>query len=344
MLSVPVIPPVPPNGNPRPFWSVMIPAYNPSKDYLEQMLRSVLVQDPGPEQMQIEVVDDCSPDVDVAALVREIAGNRVKVSSTHKNLGLAGCWNNCIERSRGEWVHILHQDDWVLPEFYARFEALIQAVPGLDAAYSRHFFADADGHWTAISSLEMRIAGELKGFDKMIATWQQAQCAAVIVKCTAYERLGGYRSDLPYVLDWEMWCRIAASGRWGYVPQPGAAYRSHPQSETERLRSSGKILREFLAGGLKARENFSRELQDQTAPVFQDTFAGQVLKEATALYVKGCLKDAGRLLNSFRKEMMRSNYRRQWLWLRLRVFVKPFRKLKEESGNGQSGHRPQVKN
>ena len=63
-----------------PFWSVMIPAYNPSVDYLEQTLRCVLAQDPGPEQMQIEVVDDCSPAVDVAARVREIAGDRIRCS------------------------------------------------------------------------------------------------------------------------------------------------------------------------------------------------------------------------------------------------------------------------
>ena len=48
----------------------MIPAYNPPADYLAQTLRSVLAQAPGPEQMQIEVVDDCSPKVDVAAMVK----------------------------------------------------------------------------------------------------------------------------------------------------------------------------------------------------------------------------------------------------------------------------------
>jgi len=51
----------------RPFWSVMIPTYNPRADYLEETLHSVLQQNPGPKQMQIEVVDDCSPGMDVVA-------------------------------------------------------------------------------------------------------------------------------------------------------------------------------------------------------------------------------------------------------------------------------------
>src|SRR4051794_29434054 len=106
----------------RPLWSVMIPAYNPRADHLEQALRSVLIQDPGPERMQIEVVDDCSPEVDVAALVKRIAGEQVAFSRNDRNLGLARGWNSCVSRSRGDWVHILHQDDYVLPGFYQLHE------------------------------------------------------------------------------------------------------------------------------------------------------------------------------------------------------------------------------
>lgn len=314
------------SSQPRPFWSVMIPAYNPSRKYLEQALRSVLAQDPGAAQMQIEVVDDCSPKLDVAALVWEIAGDRVKVSQTPKNLGLAGCWNTCIERARGEWVHLLHQDDLVLPGFYERFEALNKRVSGLDAAFARHVDADADGHWRSLGFLEMRTAGELRGFDQLIAIWQRTQCAAVVVRRRTYEQLGGYRGDLPFVLDWEMWCRIAASGRWGYVPEPGAVYRNHPESETERLRSTGKTYGDLLTGGRLAREHFSPELQAQTASAFRDRFACQLMEAATTLYVTGALADTGRLLDSFRTQMLESKYCRAWRWLRVRVFIKSWLK------------------
>ena len=48
-----------PEGTYRPFWSVMIPTYN-CGDYLRRTLESVLCQDPGPDKMQIDVVDGCS--------------------------------------------------------------------------------------------------------------------------------------------------------------------------------------------------------------------------------------------------------------------------------------------
>jgi glycosyltransferase involved in cell wall biosynthesis len=37
----------------------MIPTYNPRADYLEETLRSVLQQDRGPDQMQIEMEHEC---------------------------------------------------------------------------------------------------------------------------------------------------------------------------------------------------------------------------------------------------------------------------------------------
>jgi glycosyltransferase involved in cell wall biosynthesis len=314
-------------GLPRPFWSVMIPTYNARADYLEQTLKSVLQQDPGAEQMQIEVVDDCSPGMDVAALVKAIAGERVQFSRTPKNLGLAGCWNTCIERSRGQWVHILHQDDWVLPGFYPRLEALIKTVQGIHAAFARYLHADADGHWTSISPLVMRNTGEFRNFDIWTATWVPMQCAAVVVKRSTYEKLGGFRNDIPYVLDWEMWCRIAVSGRWGYVAQPGAVYREHDQSETTRLRKSGEAHHGLLAGGQIARSHLSRELQTQTELRFRNEFVNNVLRDAIALYVEGNFKDAGRLLDSFHTQAMKSNRRWDWLWLRLRVKIKPLRQL-----------------
>ena len=60
-------------GAPRPRWSVMIPTYNCAR-YLEATLRSVLTQDPGPEAMQIEVVDDHSTADDPEDVVTRLGG------------------------------------------------------------------------------------------------------------------------------------------------------------------------------------------------------------------------------------------------------------------------------
>ena len=107
-----------PDDDSRPFWSVMIPTYNPRADYLEETLHSVLQQDPGPEEMQIEVVDDCSKDSAASKITGGIGAGRVTFHRESENRGLANNWNRCIERARGHWAHILHHDDIVLPGFY----------------------------------------------------------------------------------------------------------------------------------------------------------------------------------------------------------------------------------
>lgn len=80
----PEIAPVPATAS-RPLWSVMIPAYNCGQ-YLIETLRSVLDQDPGPEVMQIEVVDDCSTQDDSEAVVRSLGKGRVSFFGNHAML------------------------------------------------------------------------------------------------------------------------------------------------------------------------------------------------------------------------------------------------------------------
>ncbi|MBD0291337.1 MAG: glycosyltransferase family 2 protein, partial [Thermoleophilia bacterium] len=50
----------------------MVPAYNADR-YLRETLAFVLAQDPGRQEMQIEVVDDASAE-DPTPVVRELAG------------------------------------------------------------------------------------------------------------------------------------------------------------------------------------------------------------------------------------------------------------------------------
>jgi glycosyltransferase involved in cell wall biosynthesis len=218
--------------NYRPFWSVMIPTYNPRAAYLKETLRSVVAQDPGPDKMQIEVVDDCSPDGAPAELVHRIAEDRVAVHREPANNGLAGIWNRCIERARGEWVHILHQDDVVLPGFYDHLYRGISCNPDVGMAFCRFAISDANGHWKELGPLESSTPSVLDGWLERVATGCRVQCPAVVVRRSTYERLGGFRADLVSVLDIEMWVRIAANAPVFYEPQILALFRRHGDNQS----------------------------------------------------------------------------------------------------------------
>lgn len=243
MISPPPIPRLQDEDSPRPFWSVMIPTYNARTDYLEETLRSVLQQDLGPDEMQIEVVDDCSNDNTPFEVARRIGGDRVTFYRSSENKGLSNNWNRCIERARGHWVHILHHDDIVLPGFYDR---LRKAAEGSDAGaiFCRHVFADSKGHWMHISELHRQSAGLLDDWHATITAQCVIQCAAIAVRRRVYEQVGGFLLHLHYVADWEMWQRIASQFPFCFEPSILACYRRHKSSATSRMRLDAADARE----------------------------------------------------------------------------------------------------
>jgi len=234
---------IPPVEDSRPFWSVMIPAYNPRADYLEETLRSVLRQDLGPEQMQIEVVDDGSVDDTAFEVIRRVGAGRLAFHAEPQNRGLANTWNRCIEWARGNWVHILHQDDIVLPGFYERLrEGAEQSDAG--AIFCRYAVANSKGHFVGISELHRELPGLLDDWHAKITAQQLIQCLAIAIRRLVYKHLEGYLPRLRYTPDWEMWQRVASQFSFWFEPSILACYRVHPAAATSRMRLDAADVRE----------------------------------------------------------------------------------------------------
>jgi glycosyltransferase involved in cell wall biosynthesis len=221
----------------------MIPTFNPRADYLEETLHKVLEQDPGPEQMQIEVIDDCSTEDLAAQTVARVGGGRVSFHAEPQNRGLVGTWNRCIERARGHWVHILHQDDIVLPGFYDRLRKGAEESHA-GAIFCRHAITNSNGHWIQISELHRESPGVLDDWHAKITVQQLIQCAAIAVRRRVYEQLGGFLPNLHYAIDWEMWQRIASQFPVCFEPSILACYRLHGSSATSRLKLDAADVRD----------------------------------------------------------------------------------------------------
>jgi hypothetical protein len=95
---------------------------------------------------------------------------------------------------------------------------------------------DEQALWVGLSGIDARKAGVLDGALQHLASHQRIQTPAVVVRKSAYEALGGFRLDLPFTLDWEMWCRVARQYPVWYEPSILAGYRMHASAETSRLR------------------------------------------------------------------------------------------------------------
>jgi len=263
-----------PSGQ-RPFWSVMLSVYRRTC-YLEQALRSVLVQAPGPAEMQIEVVvegPDDSAQAEIEAMVRAIAGDRVGVHRHPIRAGHPEIFNVCLRRARGLWIHVLHDDDWVAPGYYAAMSEGIQRAPAIGAAFCRHTYADEKGQRLRLSLLERETAGTIAGWLDRIGVCCRLQTPSIVVRREVYERLGGYCPQARSVFDWEMWQRIAVHYPVWYEPEALAFFRLSSGSEGARVIASGEqiadtravidIVRSYLPSAKadalwrRARENYA---------------------------------------------------------------------------------------
>src|SRR5262249_8747949 len=203
-------------------------------------------QDPGPDEMQIEVVDGCSTEDDPQQVVEELGKGRVRFHRLSSNQGPSVTFNACIERSQSHWVHILHGDDMVLPGFYAAYKAMIQAYPTVAMVTGKVVTIDQDDNWLFLSPAGPTDTPLIKDYLERQAVEQQASFPTVVVKREVYERVGGFCTWFKHATDHDMWFRVGLAGPVARVPAAYALFRKHPVSDTNRFLASAFNIQEFV--------------------------------------------------------------------------------------------------
>ncbi len=291
-----------PNNIDRPLFSVMIPSYN-CIHYLKQALESVLAQDTGKDFMQIEVVDDCSTDGDVAALVNNIGNGRVSFFQQSKNLGSLRNFETCLNRATGFYIHLLHGDDLVKQGFYEEIKSLYNKYPEIGSAITNFNWIDENEIESNPTLTLLPECGILNNWLYKIASRQMVQPPAVVVKRSVYEKLGGF-FGVHYGEDWEMWIRIASQYSVAYSPKCLATYRGgHNSNISTRSIFSGENFRDLSTvidiaqsylpkskrKSLKqlAKKNFSISYSKSSYKLFKKNYANKKIAFKLAL---GALK------------------------------------------------------
>lgn len=227
-----------------PKWSVMIPAYGKGQ-YLEQTLRSVLVQAPCPEQMQIAVVENPSGNDGIRQVVERVAGSRVEYYINDINLGMAGNWNRCIEFARGELVHILHDDDWLQSGFYDAIDELATKNPTM-ALYATRTIINSEETGKKHSSKYIRhLKLDHKKTHPLLINCE-LYCPSVIIRNSFYRKDGGFIENMRFCPDWELWVRAITMQGGIMANMPLANYRQHPANETHQLQTTGENIKELI--------------------------------------------------------------------------------------------------
>ncbi|EMR01075.1 putative glycosyl transferase [Cesiribacter andamanensis AMV16] len=259
----------------------MVPVYN-CAGYLTETLESVLVQDPGREQMQIVVVDDASTDADVAALVQRVGAGRITYHCQPKNVGSLRNFETCLNLATGHYIHLLHGDDKVLPGYYEKIGALLDRYPEAGAAFSRYQYIDEDSAYLYPQQPEQQADGLLSNWLVRLGERQRIQYCAISVRRSVYEELGGFYG-VTYGEDWEMWMRIARRYAMAYTPEVLSAYRMHYQSISGQSFVQAKNLHDL------------QWVMNTIHAYLPDEVRGSVRRTALRFYAHYALKIANRI-------------------------------------------------
>jgi glycosyltransferase involved in cell wall biosynthesis len=223
--------------------------------------------------MQIALVDDASglewQSPPLEALVHECRDQGIEIYLFDTNLGLAGNWNRCLNLSRGHFIHLLHQDDRVLPAFYDAISAGLQADAKAGAAFTQQAFITGAGDLFRFGHLKGDTAGTVDDWLEYVFANLAIQCSAMVVRRAVYERLGGFDTNYRYCCDREMWQRIAMEYPVWFDPRPLTDFRVHRGGVSSVLRRRSHSWLELKRCAMQAARRLSPPARYQALRSFR---------------------------------------------------------------------------
>jgi glycosyltransferase involved in cell wall biosynthesis len=228
----------------HPFWSIMIPTYNCAGS-LRRAIESVLSATAYNPEVQIEVVDDRSTQDNPEEVAELYRGRGVRFYRQPENVGASANFNSCVARAQGKWVHILHGDDYVHPDFYSELEQGVSSHQNARVAFTSFVAVDENGDvvWRPNDLPATRGIIEHTWRD-VIAVHNKIMAPAIVVQKSAYAEAGNFNTALCHTADWDMWKRLIWSYDSWFEPRALAYYVIHASSDSSKMIRSGENLRD----------------------------------------------------------------------------------------------------
>lgn len=200
----------------NPLVSIVIPLYNGS-NYIEEALQSAFSQDY--ENIEIVVVNDGSTDDGAGREICMKYADRINYLEK-PNGGCASALNYGIRASKGEYISWLSHDDLYDPNKVSHQVALLQkegVVPGRTLISNRGRLIDGEGKTIPHPEMKRRqLLSPEQFFGHLLFKKCVNGCGLLIPKA-AFEEGLWFDETMRFVLDWNLWLKMAASGYGVYL-------------------------------------------------------------------------------------------------------------------------------
>ena len=291
------------------------------QEYIAQTLESLSRQTRKPDR--VLVLDNLSTD-NTGQIVSQFKGLPVEFIPEPKDLGLFGNFNRCLDYAeQTDYLHILHADDMVQPEFYEKMTQALSDCPGRGMAWCLDERIDENGKRLSISGRADGLVSELD-MDTFLARKaeisNQAFCATLL-KTNREPAPERFPMDMPILGDMLFWakygthCRklvtvnmMLAQYRWHGSSQTvkrapsidaliGDEWRTMQEVEALRGKSPGLIRRMKLKGLMAVRSGIKAKRFYQLG---NESYARQIVQKARG-YTGEPLWMAGKTLVELRE-------------------------------------------
>lgn len=199
--------------------------------YLEQTIDSILSQNY--PNLECIIIDGGSTDGSVEIIKRYEKHLTYWVSE--KDRGQTHAINKGLARATGDIIAYINSDDYYLPGAFQRVAEAFQADAGLDLVHGRCRYVDVLGNKTGEQF------GSIERFDEIVDLWdvwwnrRQFVQPEVFWSRRIMERIGPFREELFFVMDYEYWSRILlAGGRVGRIDAEVSCFRITPEQKSTR--------------------------------------------------------------------------------------------------------------
>jgi glycosyltransferase involved in cell wall biosynthesis len=241
--------------------TVGIPTYNRAA-LLTRAIDSVLAQ--SFTAFRLIVSDNASEDR-TAETVAAYADERIEYLRSEHNVGPIANLNGLIARADTEYLVLLPDDDILLPGHLAATLAMLQRCPSVGLVHSAYQLIDADSRvLRRVHPRPFRAATvdpRERALEHLMASPGGLCFSTIAYRTRAIVAAGGFQAHEEPFGDRQLWMRIALEWDFGYLPQPLAGFRAHPDTVSTNVATRRGIASDGREGSLLYAElNFQRRL------------------------------------------------------------------------------------
>jgi len=273
---------------------VLVPAYNRST-MLRQCLESIQVQ----TYTDIRVIiGDEGVDDDTRTVAQDFCGrdDRFNYVRNAATLGIPGNANALFTRVTAPYVHFMHDDDWLEPNFYEQMIGGLEESLEAGWALPRVILSQAEKE-TAFRlperfSHDQVVPGET-AFEELLRD-NFVTCPAVVFRTSVLCEAGPFSDYL--TADWLMWLRIALHHDLKFIDAPLFHNRLHEGQTSADTLQIGKDVIDMLTFAMGLDEFSGRQTEIGAAQfrvvckymiaVREQPQAPRLIRELTSYYLK----------------------------------------------------------